>query len=155
VPAEPRRRSTDGSLGWLRRNKLAIVFAVLLALTWFLTTSKVDSNSKRLDRQARALAVKERVDNVVQRQTTYRVCARNSVDRAFAHDAVYRSGGLPALRHIEDVLPILACKPNLHGQPARALPRREQRLFVRDWRTGRLSLGEQGICSVPPSKPFC
>lgn len=132
------------------------VALVLACVAVFVLAPKVTRNTQRLDRQQRALAAKEREDNIIQRQTTYRVCARNSVDRAFAHDAVsHGPNGQAAVRHLEEVLPILDCAPNLRGQPARALPPTQQRAFVDRWKNGFLSLGEEGICSVPPTKPFC
>lgn len=136
---------------------LVMFFALcLVCVALFIQGPKVSRNTTRLDRQQRALSMQERKDNIVQRQTSYRVCARNAVDRAFAHDAVSRGPeGAKAVRHLERVLPILDCVPNLTGQPAHAMSPLRQRAFVRRWVRNELSLGEQGICSVPPTKPYC
>jgi hypothetical protein len=86
---------------------------------------------------------------------TYRICQREAVDRAYAHSFTPRR----ELAKIERSLPILDCDPNAHGRPARPLSAAAQRVFVRRFMDGRLSLREQGICRdrlpTSPDEPIC
>jgi hypothetical protein len=86
---------------------------------------------------------------------TYRICEREAVDRAYAHSFTPRR----ELAKIERSLPILDCDPNAHGRPARPLSAAAQRVFVRRFMDGRLSLREQGICRdrlpTSPDEPIC
>lgn len=94
------------------------------------------------------LAAIEKVDRNSARATAFRLCTRNSVDRAFAHSRVGRSEGMRELRKLEapDGLPILNCAPNLLGRGAAPLSPLQQRDFVRRWEQHKLMPAELGIC---------
>lgn len=94
------------------------------------------------------LAEIERVDRNSARATAFRLCTRNSVDRAFAHSRVGRGEGMKELRKLEapDGLPILNCTPNLLGKGAGPLSPLQQREFVRRWEQHKLTPAELGIC---------
>jgi hypothetical protein len=96
----------------------------------------------------RTVAEVEKTDRVSARATAYRLCSRNSVDRAFAHSRVMMAGGLRALAPLEDEhgIPILDCTPNLDGRGAVPLPIHAQRDFVRRWERHELTNSELGIC---------
>lgn len=89
------------------------------------------------------------------RAITYRVCQRESVDRAYAHSFTPRRDW----PRVERQLPILDCDPNITGAPAKPLSSQDQRAFVARFKAGTLPLREQGICRerVPdsPNEPVC
>jgi hypothetical protein len=113
--------------------------------------------------EVRAIEVKDRNTN---RNTAYRLCSRNAVDRAFAHSSVRRNlaraqgeaAADAAVRELQrpDVLPILNCKPNLVGKGAAPMTPAQQHEFVRRWELHRLSAEERGVCPgsrVGPRRP--
>lgn len=85
----------------------------------------------------------------------YRQCARNSVDRAFAHSRVRQSAGRESERQLELTLPIIDCRPNLSGDPPTVLPPAAQRRFVLKWERGDLNNSEQGLCRTKLDQPGC
>jgi hypothetical protein len=95
------------------------------------------------DTDAELLRIEE-ANEVSNRATAYRLCSRNRVDRAFAHDRVGPADARELMRN--DGIPILNCRPNLDGRGAQPWSFAEQRAFVRRWRQGRLSNEELGIC---------
>jgi hypothetical protein len=107
-----------------------------------------DETAEQAQASADRVAEVERADRDQNRVTAYRLCSRNTVDRAFAHSRVRMSAGRAAVAELEKTtsLPILDCKPNLRGRGAKVLLPREQRVFVRRWEQGKLSAEERGIC---------
>lgn len=96
------------------------------------------------------LLVVQRSDNRADERlqgATFRLCARQNNDRAFAH-SVTRPAALALARKR---LPILDCEPNLSGRPARVMPDADQREFVRRFVAGDLTRAETGICREPLS----
>lgn len=152
------------------------IVVLLLFVGWFTfqasrTATKANSTSSDIQ----ALETKNRDTN---RETAFRLCTRNKVDRAFAHASIR---GIPikgiqrgqtrspgerrALEAVSDqlmigpLLPILDCDPNLRGKGAHPLPLSEQIKFVKRWARGDLTLPEAGICpnsvigqAAPPSR---
>jgi hypothetical protein len=125
----------------------------------------IGRNQQRLDHQQHMLRYLERRDRINSYQTAYRFCTRINVDRATVHDfwsvELLRLSSArfdPRVRHLihsyrsrlEDRggLPILDCEPNVRGGPARYISPREQRRFVRRWRSYQLEPVELGICRI-------
>lgn len=129
------RRKTD---------RIAIASAVLAGVCLLIilivaaTTLRNASDIRRVEINDRDTA----------RATAFRLCSRGQIDRAFAHSRIRDAGGSAALRELEQpaALPILDCKPNLIGFPARPLTPDAQRRFVQRWEQQRLTAAELGLC---------
>jgi hypothetical protein len=83
----------------------------------------------------------EQADVALGRAAAYRLCVRQTVDRADRHAEASRS----VRRRRERRIPIVDCVANYRGRPAFALPVHEQRRFVAFFeRTGRAPLVRGG-----------
>jgi hypothetical protein len=147
--------------------KVLPAIALALAL-WAVVEVRGDANRATSENLKRIKANTERIGRIEQtdrnssRATAYRLCARNMVDRAFAHSSIQRGAGMKAVRRLErvDGIPILDCLPNLEGKGARPMSRSGQRAFVKRWEDGKLSGPELGICpfseiGLPISSRHC
>lgn len=148
----PRRRVGDqGARYWalyVYRNLLPAAALVLAALALNQANGKSDAALRRANRATKAVADVEQIDRNAQRATSYRLCTRNKVDRAFAQNAVRLRRGRAAVRALQtlNALPVLDCTPNIHGRGARPLPPAEQDAFVARWARRELSAADVGVC---------
>lgn len=103
--------------------------------------------SDAVDKVEATVAKVERVEarnRETNNATAFRLCSRNSIDRAFA-----QSFATPEERRRYQGphgIPILNCDPNLHGKGAKILSPGAQNEFVERWQRRRLSAVERGIC---------
>lgn len=109
--------------------------------------TQASSAARDAARAIDAVRAVEKRDRDSSRATAFRLCSRNTVDRAFAHSRV-ASVNPQAARLLENpvFLPILDCKPNLRGISAKPLSPKAQRAFVRRWEEGKLTGPQRGIC---------
>jgi hypothetical protein len=134
----PYRRRDDSVASILWRRLLPAVTVIIAALALYVVIQRLEQVERR--------------DRDTARRASYRLCARNRADRAFAHASVTRRLSGPAqaraLRALEDPegIPILDCGANLRGGGARLMAPAAQRAFVEKWIRGELTLPELGIC---------
>ena len=103
--------------------------------------------SDAVDKVEATMAKVERIEErnrQTNNATAFRLCSRNSIDRAFAQSFADRQ----ERKRLQGPhgIPILDCDPNLHGQGAKVLPPGAQDAFVERWQRRRLSPIERGIC---------
>jgi hypothetical protein len=121
--------------------------------------------SDRATRAAEEIEKVEREDRDVARMTAFRLCSRNTADRAFSHARI-RGIPVPGAEDSRGItpeeiksrralsrelmkpvyIPILDCSPNLRGMGAKTQSIAEQENYLKRWAAGKLTGPERGVC---------
>jgi hypothetical protein len=88
---------------------------------------------------ALVVVARTKLDIQTSRHVQFRICQRETTDRAYAR--LYDRSALARY-----MLPLLECGPNLVGLPAREMTPTQTRVFLERARRRELTLRERGIC---------
>lgn len=126
-----------------------LIVSAVIGYVAISTASDAQDLARAVRRNTDAIEVKEDRAIDLTRRASWRLCERAMRDRALLHAALITpppDGESPAQQEarrlfralVERQNPIVDCDPNLVGQPAYALPVKDQRAFVRRWQAGEL-----------------